>query len=283
MQLHDTTPTKVCTKCGESKPATTEYFHSSSDGKYGLRGRCKACIAANIHVYQPSASGEQEFKTCTKCGESKPATLEYFFRSSANQDGLNTRCKTCHSEKAHKWYEANAEKKIGQTRAYYAANKERALAKQREYSVKNKARIAARRREYATRNAERISEHRRQFRMQHKELLSERNRVYRAANKERLAVTARARLHIRRARIFQADGEYTGADIQAQYERQKGRCYYAACGHSKLGDKYHVDHVVPLARGGTNWPDNIVLACPACNLSKHNRLPHEWPEGGRLL
>jgi 5-methylcytosine-specific restriction endonuclease McrA len=41
--------------------------------------------------------------------------------------------------------------------------------------------------------------------------------------------------------------------------------------------------VVPLSRGGSNGPENIVIACPTCNLAKKDKMPHEWPEGGRLL
>lgn len=44
-----------------------------------------------------------------------------------------------------------------------------------------------------------------------------------------------------------------------------------------------VDHVVPLVKGGSNGPDNLVIACSTCNLRKNDKLPHEWPEGGRLL
>ena len=36
---------KTCTKCGETLPATTEYFHKNKTGKYGLRSRCKKCEA----------------------------------------------------------------------------------------------------------------------------------------------------------------------------------------------------------------------------------------------
>jgi hypothetical protein len=39
-------------------------------------------------------------KKCTKCGEEKPATTEYFPRF---RDGLNTRCKVCKNEYAKKW------------------------------------------------------------------------------------------------------------------------------------------------------------------------------------
>jgi hypothetical protein len=37
--------TKTCTKCGETKPATTELFYKSKTGKYGLKSECKVCQA----------------------------------------------------------------------------------------------------------------------------------------------------------------------------------------------------------------------------------------------
>jgi 5-methylcytosine-specific restriction endonuclease McrA len=44
----------------------------------------------------------------------------------------------------------------------------------------------------------------------------------------------------------------------------------------EVGDKYHVDHVVPLSRGGSDGPENIVISCPRCNCSKSSKLPEEW-------
>lgn len=37
-----------------------------------------------------------------------------------------------------------------------------------------------------------------------------------------------------------------------------------------------VDHVVPLAQGGTNDIDNLVLCCRDCNLRKNNLLLTEY-------
>ena len=75
----------------------------------------------------------------------------------------------------------------------------------------------------------------------------------------------------RRARQVNAEGAFTRADIKRQREKQHNRCYY--CGNE---GKLTVDHVIPLARGGTNWPDNLVLACPHCNSSKGNKRVDDW-------
>lgn len=44
----------------------------------------------------------------------------------------------------------------------------------------------------------------------------------------------------------------------------------------------HVDHVLPVSKGGTNDLDNLVAACAACNLTKSDRLLSElgWTIGG---
>jgi 5-methylcytosine-specific restriction endonuclease McrA len=38
----------------------------------------------------------------------------------------------------------------------------------------------------------------------------------------------------------------------------------------------HVDHIIPLSRGGDDKLDNLVWACEKCNLSKGNRTLSEW-------
>ncbi|MEU6633832.1 HNH endonuclease [Streptomyces parvus] len=48
------------------------------------------------------------------------------------------------------------------------------------------------------------------------------------------------------------------------------RCAY--CGESAE----HLDHVMPLSRGGTDTEDNMVPACAKCNLSKGAKTLEEW-------
>lgn len=38
-------PKKQCTKCGEWKPCTTEYWYRQKAGRYGFNSRCKVCTA----------------------------------------------------------------------------------------------------------------------------------------------------------------------------------------------------------------------------------------------
>jgi 5-methylcytosine-specific restriction endonuclease McrA len=41
-------------------------------------------------------------------------------------------------------------------------------------------------------------------------------------------------------------------------------------------DKRHVDHVIPLSKGGPHSAENLVCACQRCNCRKRNKLPHEF-------
>lgn len=73
----------------------------------------------------------------------------------------------------------------------------------------------------------------------------------------------------RRALKRSAEGVFTVQDIERIRLAQKGRC--AACG--KTRKKLSVDHIVPLSKGGTNWPSNIQLLCKSCNSSKKDKDP----------
>jgi 5-methylcytosine-specific restriction endonuclease McrA len=76
-----------------------------------------------------------------------------------------------------------------------------------------------------------------------------------------------------RARKLNAKGTHTGQDIIDQYNRQLGLCAYCC---KLLTKGYAEEHVIPLSRGGSNAPDNLVIACPTCNSSKGVKLLEEW-------
>jgi len=230
-----------------------------------------------------NTSQDVPLKICKKCGEAKSATEEFFSHDKSKPDGWHNYCKVCRAS----IYAANREHNA----AYYAANRDRLRENARAWAAANPERKAKRMRAWRTANREHRAEYQRKWRANNREHTAEYDRTRRAANREHEAERMRAYFAAnpgmraankrrRRARMRGAEGTHTAADIQAQYTRQKGRCFW--CGE-KVGDTYHVDHVVPLSRGGSNGPENLVIACPACNLRKHDKLPHEWPESGRLL
>jgi hypothetical protein len=50
------------------------------------------------------------------------------------------------------------------------------------------------------------------------------------------------------------------------FKRDGFRCVY--CGATPNDGPQHVDHVIPVAEGGTDDPANLVTACASCNLGK---------------
>ncbi len=78
-----------------------------------------------------------------------------------------------------------------------------------------------------------------------------------------------------------ADGRYSLSDIDRIFDQQKGRCAYCA---KSLRNGYHIDHIKPLAKGGTNYPRNIQLCCGQCNLCKAASDPVDYARlTGRLV
>lgn len=161
--------------------------------------------------------------------------------------------------------------------------RESRLAAQRKYNRSPKGRAAAAR--YATKRKpadrryqasehgrERARERQRKYRKRHPDRVRESNirslRKWREENREAY------RIHCRKRRKLEhnAEGSHTAADIKAIFIAQRGLCF---CGDD-LGITYHVDHMIPLSRGGSDFPENLQLLCPPCNHSKRNKTMSEW-------
>ena len=93
---------------------------------------------------------------------------------------------------------------------------------------------------------------------------------WRAANHQKCLALMRNR----RARLKGNGGTHTAADIAQILSLQKHKC--ACCRGGLRRKRWHVDHIVPIARGGSNDRRNLQLLCQPCNHSKHSRDPLEF-------
>lgn len=91
---------------------------------------------------------------------------------------------------------------------------------------------------------------------------------YSKANPEKL----KANWHRRRARKLGALGSYTPEQLQARFDYYGNRCIY--CGDQDT--KLTIEHLIPLSRGGTNWPSNLAPSCKSCNCKKHTKTHKEY-------
>lgn len=214
-------------------------------------------------------------KTCTNCGEAKMPSE--FGKQASAPDGLKYQCKRCISNKdaayralnrdclrqaSAKYRSENQEKIRARKIKEYAANPEKMKAYQVAYRLANPQKIKAMTEAYYAKNAE---------------VIKERAAKWAANNPEKL----RTGWANRRARKRNAEGSHTAEDIGRLKKMQRYKC--AVCAVC-IKDAHHVDHVIPLARGGSNWPSNLQLLCPPCNFSKQAKHPVDFmQERGFLL
>jgi 5-methylcytosine-specific restriction endonuclease McrA len=155
------------------------------------------------------------------------------------------------------------------SKQYYADNKDEFLAKCRKYYRDNHEASLLRMAEFRKRNPQK----RKEYYAKNREAALSYRKVYAIRNREKVNE------YLRRRRAFKnsADGFHTSNEVKILFIKQGGHC--AAC-NSKLivsgPCKYHIDHIVPLSKGGSDWISNIQLLCRFCNCSKKDKLPHEW-------
>lgn len=200
--------------------------------------------------------------------------------------------KRLRQREAHKkWALANPEKLKASKKATYQKNIEAIKKRKAEYRAKNKDKIASYNKEYYARNPEFHSQRFAIWYEQNKEKSNKRWNEYAKKNKDKInahRVIYRANNHDkmiidrqnRQKRIKENGGRLSYGIIKKLRLLQKNKC---ACCKCELV-KCHVDHIVPIALGGSHSDNNIQLLCPFCNQSKHAQHPIDFMQkNGYLL
>jgi len=238
-------------------------------------------------------------KICTKCKTEKELTE--FSKHKRNKDGLQCECKQCckeylslyrqdNKEDCKKYYQDHKEVILIRIKLYQKRRKKDKAEYDKEYNKTNKERIAKRKKQYTQNNKERIAQHDKCRRQANKEQIAEYYRQYYQINREQFLeynkqyfqtpqgrAVKKASSQNRRAQKRNNGGKHTGAEILALFDLQSGVCPYCKAKLSKTrNNKYHIDHIVPLSKDGSNDISNIQLLCPKCNLTKHDKIPEEF-------
>lgn len=196
-------------------------------------------------------------KTCSKCKETKPVS-EFWKKG---DDRFYSSCKSCNAaqrlgrrerdtELANAWRERNREHVIEYCRARRAAFPE----KFRAYRKANPERVKAGKKRWNKANAEKVAEGLRRWRAENPDKVK--------------AIGSR-----NRARRLGAEGHFTSEDTARIRSAQKDKC---ACCRIKLNGSGHLDHIIPVSKGGSNWPANLQWLCQPCNNSKKDKPPEEF-------
>lgn len=248
---------KTCHKCGETKALGA--FRKAKDGKCGTRGICKACESAYAKAYGAKYYADNR---------SKILAQQVSYRSA-------------HRERAAKYYKAwredNGDRKRKADAEYRSKNAEIISKRRAAYYLKNKGRIAAYKADYQAKNARMLREKQAAHYQKSKPQRSATRKAWYRENYQKVLTYG----HNRRARKKGNGGRLSPDIAERLYKLQRGKC--ACCG-KPLGEDYHLDHRIPLARGGKNENTNMQLLRQQCNNQKHAKDPIEFmQERGYLL
>jgi len=232
-------------------------------------------------------------KACSKCKEVKPS--DAFSPDKRATTRLQSQCRDCISACRNARRAADPDAARKRERDHYRENSERVLARNAEWREKHPELVKARKRDYYNRvkNTPEYQEKSLTYRRMTKERRRQYDKEYSKNNRDKKAATAlawaKANPEKRRDIVFAYDakrrtnkraGDSPGEVLQWR-KAQKKVCYWCSC---KCGDNYHVDHYTPLSKGGTHTVDNLVIACPRCNLTKSAKDPYEFAQSvGRLF
>lgn len=149
------------------------------------------------------------------------------------------------------------EEKLAYAREYYRAHRE-------EFSSARKARRLA-----DVGFAEECRERARKWGKLNPEKRRAKLRAWRQKNPDRVKSHLAKRYAITRgaesAELFSREEIYT---------RDNGRCFH--CGRNVPSSGWHLDHIIPVSKGGTHTKSNVCVSCPRCNLVKSDKI--EWSQ-----
>lgn len=145
------------------------------------------------------------------------------------------------------WRERNLDRVKEYAIKYHSENIEKEKQRYRKYDIENREK----RNEYARKRRPMILEYQRNWARENPD-------------------KTRAKRYRRQSRLNNETNSVSEGDIRIRIFMFGEQCAYC-------GGKYkHIDHLIPVSRGGRNIFGNIVPACDKCNCSKGIKEWHTW-------
>lgn len=132
---------------------------------------------------------------------------------------------------------------------------------------------------YFATNAERIAVRGKAYYEANKQVIAKRVKLYAETHPDLIKSVKKSYKHRRRAQELQG---MTTADFHAWAAAQEKTCHWCRI---DCADSFHVDHFFPLSKGGKHEAENLVIACPTCNVRKGAKDPYIFAQEsfGRLF
>ena len=225
-------------------------------------------------------------KPCKKCG--------------ANDWYKSGQCKPCAIRRTREWKAANPDSVKVNDKKWRENNKGKLAAKNKEWRENNKEKVAAKNAEWRENNREKCVEYVvrwqqknqdwvKKYRQDNKDKLAAKNKEWKEKNRSKTREYSlkwyygnhtkalndnkiwarenpdkvRVKRYRRKTRKTKAGGSFTATEWKQLCNQYNNRCL--KCGEKK---KLTVDHVIPIAMGGTSDINNIQPLCGPCNSSK---------------
>lgn len=229
-------------------------------------------------------------KTCPKCGSFefyKSGRCAACARAYAKQHRTDNpaliraaqerwKTKSVEHRKAYmkEWRKQNAERLSEYDAAYKAGNHQKIRAREKAYRAANRDKVRDWAKSFRVRNREKVAAWNVAYHLMNAATIRKKVLCWQRENPDK----CRVRNQNRRAR--QADGKLSKDIIERLYTLQRGKC--PCCG-KPLGKDFHLDHIVPLAKGGLNVDSNIQLLRKRCNHNKSAKSPVEFMQSRGFL
>jgi len=214
-------------------------------------------------------------KVCTKCSLDK--VFNEFYRHPQGKFGLAPICKACQAAKNAKWREQNKGYKppclAGDPdywKKWRERNPESLASTQKKYREANQELLAKKARDRM--RADQVAHNARgeDWRKKNSERFNELRRARYAKNPERAIDQVRQR----RATKYASPTRHTLQEVKDLLITQKHCC--ANCEDDLSIAKRHLDHWMPISRGGSDGIENLQWLCVPCNTKKRAHDPIDW-------
>ncbi len=181
-------------------------------------------------------------KLCLDCQKFRP--VSQFHADHKRKIGLRARCKECRQKESRKYYLINSDDIISRASRWKKQNPVRTAQVWQIWYRKNRHAVI------------------------------KRTADWKCQNPKRRKVNDLAYKHRRKAHLALAEGTHTWTQWIERVVFCGWKCFY--CAKQLSFSTLTQDHRIPLSRGGTNWPSNLVPACGSCNSRKLNRTETEF-------
>ena len=179
--------------------------------------------------------------------------------------------KKYYADKSREWRNSNIERSLELERKSRAKNAEAIRRRVREDRKNNPDRHRVYEQTKRARHMDRITSYNKKYYRENKEQLSEANREWRSNNLNRIRANSLKRKTIKRGAFVE------DVDPKILLETHSGKC--GICnGDIPHGVEYthplylHVDHIVPLSKGGEHSYANTQPTHASCNMQKKDKL-----------